>query len=214
MNETKKLLEQKTKIDIKKWTKNCPECNKEQNYKSEKNLNIAIRKNSKCVCCCQLINKSKKKSLSRKCPKCGAEKIYTSKCKLRRAIKENSVCRSCSKKGHVVSLVCREKIRNSLLGKISPKRNIKLSQEVKNKIRNTLIKNNFLYKELTVKTIDGKLIWLRNCPICKKEMQYSCGWVRNRQEKINGCCINCREIKKKNIYDNRYEYYKTIFNIK
>jgi hypothetical protein len=100
-NGTEKILEgSEWKIigEEKKWTKNCPKCNKIQSYKSKIHLNVSIKRNTWCNRC----RYDERKidipvgGWSKLCPCCKKVIVYPQKHILKNSIEKNCVCLSCA----------------------------------------------------------------------------------------------------------------------
>jgi hypothetical protein len=81
-----------------KFVKKCPKCGKTQKYKSKRNLEKCIARNTSCRSCA-FINPKLLKKLPRKfCSKCGKEQKYCSKKILLRALENKTICKQCVSK--------------------------------------------------------------------------------------------------------------------
>ena len=112
----------------KKWTRNCPKCNRELAYKHSSNWCTAKKLGSLCKSCWSIYHIKKEKKWTKLCTKCGRLQGYTSKKELSYAIRINRICYSCSASGKPRPEEYRKKISNTLTGR-------KLSEEHKQKIR-------------------------------------------------------------------------------
>jgi hypothetical protein len=105
-------------ISPRKWQKNCPTCGQEQIYKSNANLKLAIKNNTKCSDCKQYGRKHKIPDAGpfiRKCPECGKDLKCSTKKYLLYANRKQSLCYQCVDRPR--SQEYREKIRKSLTGR-------------------------------------------------------------------------------------------------
>lgn len=101
-NDTTKITKQKFVKNewriiggIKKWTKNCPKCNRLQTYSREDGLIESIKLNRVCLRC-HHDKRIIKGEWKRLCPNCNKEIQYTTKSGWRKAIKGNHLCKNCS----------------------------------------------------------------------------------------------------------------------
>ncbi|NBO23125.1 hypothetical protein EBU94_07305 [bacterium] len=120
-NTVKKSNEKTLNDTTKKWTRNCPKCERELIYKNKNQLRKSIHNHTICKSCsakCQNIWKHSKnwkiklkddgKLWTKLCPRCGDEQSYKSKIILNRAKRKNAVCRECQlrvRKPTYISLV-------------------------------------------------------------------------------------------------------------
>jgi endogenous inhibitor of DNA gyrase (YacG/DUF329 family) len=76
----------------KKYFRNCPKCNKEISYVSERNFIKANKSQQICISCA----KNKNIPLTRACPQCGELVVYTNKNNRQTAEKRKSLCVKCA----------------------------------------------------------------------------------------------------------------------
>lgn len=160
-----------------KFTRNCPACNKEINYKSFRGLIKGRSNNTPCPDCRGKAPRRQNVGVTqwhRTCPSCKTIKYYSSKRNLKRAMETNSVCPKCHPGPSQETI---RKIVKSLSQKTYPNR---ASNSHKGKPRP--------YK--------------RTCPICKKDMFYASEYNVNRANKTKAVCNSCSS----KIYKKSWQY--------
>lgn len=123
------------------FERNCPKCEIILYYASKISLNNANKRNSHCRKC-SIINcyGEKLTIFERNCQKCNKIIKYKSQKLLTIAIRRNSLCRSCSGKRKILSKETKEKISNSLKGKMAGNKNPMFGKEVSEETRKEISK--------------------------------------------------------------------------
>lgn len=154
----------------KKWTRNCPKCNKEIYYSNKYNLKNAIRKNTLCNICNGIL---RNKNLTDKEKQVRNKKISE---------KLSGINHPWYGKKHTKEQIeYLQKINlgklNPMYGKVGPNNGKSLSEECKKKIS---------YKK---KNKIG--IFKKNCPKCNSEQLYDNIKIFNKSKRLNSLCNRC-----------------------
>lgn len=193
ISENKKLKKQEN-INLKKYNRNCPICDKELIYENEHSFIIANKRNSTCSKECGLKkrkknNQIKKNEYKRNCSVCDKEIIYNGLKAYEKAIKGDITCgRKC---GNIKRYGIKQNIdykRNCPICSKEIKYNSKLSYDKARKSNtkcgscSAKIKNSLIYNKK----------YKRNCPVCNKELVYNTQHQFNTANKNNKCCsLSC-----------------------
>lgn len=176
----KKNLESIT--NEKKWTRNCPQCNKELFYTRKDHRDTLNRKESLCFTCGGLKRTKlySKEQLTKKCIKCQSDILFKNIDYLRNS--KNKLCKSCSHIKYEINIplirmcpVCKNEIYYS--NKYRYKESVEFNKTCKLCRRN---KNR-------PKNLDLK----RLCPKCGDDIFYANKQSYNVSLKNNSMCIHC-----------------------
>lgn len=117
------------KDTTKKWTRNCPKCNKELVYKNKLSYDRSVLKNTNCHICrsesritheeslTNIIYLENKKCWYKKCKKCNQKIFYKNYRSFVDSINKNKACIKCVQLGKKSSEETKRKQRDSQLGK-------------------------------------------------------------------------------------------------